>query len=277
MSGKEPEKTDAREERMTDRNTDTDTGAEARATAKPLDLDDMVQADDPADEELPTDAADTTAAAGGEPSGAAAEGNDAMPDLGIGGQDEAIDPLQVLRDELAVLRQELVGARAEAAALKDQLLRALAEGENQRRRHLRDKEETKKYGSAVLAKDLLSVSDNLERALANIPQEALDSDPHLKTLHEGVSATERELKAALDRHQVRKIEPLGEKFDSNFHQAMFEVESADHAPGTVAQVLQPGYVMHGERLLRPALVAVARAPSAAEPANDENAGGNGGR
>ena len=182
-------------------------------------------------------------------------------------EDEPIDPLAVLRAELTILREQVTAAEAEKAALKDQLLRTLAEGENQRKRHQRDKAETLKYAGAALAKELLSVADNLERALANIPASALAADPALKALHEGVTATERELKSVLERHQVRQIAPLGEKFDSNFHQAMFEVESADVPPGHVAQVLQPGYVMHDERLLRPALVAVAKAP-AAKAAND---------
>lgn len=187
---------------------------------------------------------------------------------GVGaGEEEPIDPLAVLRAELGILREQVAAGEAEKLALKDQLLRTLAEGENQRKRHQRDKAETLKYAGAALAKELLSVADNLERALANIPAEALAADPALKALHEGVTATERELKSVLERHQVRQIAPLGEKFDSNFHQAMFEIESADVPPGHVAQVLQPGYVMHDERLLRPALVAVAKAP-AAKAAND---------
>lgn len=177
-------------------------------------------------------------------------------------EEEPIDPLAVLRAELEILRAQVAEAEAEKATLKDQLLRTLAESENQRKRHQRDKAETLKYAGASLAKELLSVADNLERALANIPPTALAADPALKALHEGVTATERELKSVLERHQVRQIVPLGEKFDSNFHQAMFEIESAEVAPGHVAQVLQPGYVMHDERLLRPALVAVAKAPKA---------------
>ncbi|MDZ4737940.1 MAG: nucleotide exchange factor GrpE, partial [Rhodospirillaceae bacterium] len=193
-------------------------------------------------------------------------------------EEEAIDPLAVLRDELAVVREELAGARAEAAQYKDQLLRALAESENQRRRAAREREDAVKFAGASLAKDLLAVADNLDRALANIPEDALENDPALKTLHEGVAATQREVASAFERHRIRKIDPKGEKFDSHRHQAMFEIETADEAPGHVAQVLQPGYVMHDERLLRPALVAVAKAPAAPKPANDSDAGGTtGGR
>jgi len=293
MAGKESDKDRRKSDpgygRMTDsnaeKNTDENAGAterEERATENPLHPDeDETITGEPRPDAVAPDAAGaaqgaTQDATGNDAPKGDAPGADAAGDpAGAGGiaeEDEPIDPLQVLRDELETVRAELATAREEAAALKDQLLRALAEGENQRRRHMREKEETKKFGSAMLAKDMLTVSDNLERALANIPADALEADPHLKSLHEGVSATERELKAALERHQIRKIEPLGEKFDSNFHQAMFEVESAGHAPGTVAQVLQPGYVMHGDRLLRPALVAVAKAPAKKADGEDGDGG-----
>lgn len=218
----------------------------------------------PLDETEEAAAARPMPGTGGSDSEPAADEANATDAGGVGaGEEEPIDPLAVLRAELTILREQVASAEAEKAALRDQMLRALAEGENQRKRHQRDKADTLKFGSAALAKELLSVADNLERALANIPAQALAADPALKTLHEGVTATERELKAVLERHQVRQIAPLGEKFDSNFHQAMFEIESADVPPGHVAQVLQPGYVMHDERLLRPALVAVAKAPKAA--------------
>jgi molecular chaperone GrpE len=239
--------------------TDQGSEKEARAGDGPV---------DPAADEA-AQAGDTAAPAGGSDPDATAATDAAVTDAGGVGvePEEAIDPLAVLRAELEVLREQLAAAEGEKAALRDQALRALAEGENQRRRHQREKAETLKYAGAALAKELLSVADNLERALASIPADALESDAALKALHEGVSATARELAAVFERHRIRQIAPLGEKFDSNFHQAMFEIESAEHAPGTVAQVLQPGYVMHDERLLRPALVAVAKTP-AAKAAND---------
>jgi molecular chaperone GrpE len=192
-------------------------------------------------------------------------------------EEQPIDPLAVLRDELAVVREELEGVRAEAAQYKDQLLRALAEGENQRRRAAREREDAVKFAGSVLAKDLLAVADNLDRALANIPEDALAGDPVLKALHEGVAATQRELATAFERHRIRKVDPIGEKFDSHRHQAMYEMETVDVVPGQVAQVLQPGYIMHDERLLRPALVVVAKAPAQTgnngpKPANDTGAG-----
>ena len=160
--------------------------------------------------------------------------------------------------------QELAAARQEAAQLKDQLLRALAEAENVRRRAQREREDAAKYAITNFARDVLQVSDNLHRALEAIPAATLAADEALKNLHEGVSATERQLDAALERQQVKRIWPMGEKFDANLHQAMFEVQTAEQAPGTVVQVMQAGYLIH-DRLLRPALVAVARQPAGDAP------------
>ena len=131
-----------------------------------------------------------------------------------------------------------------------------------RRRAQREREDAGKYAIANFARDVLQVSDNLHRALEAIPAAALAADEALKNLHEGVSATERQLDAALERQQVKRIWPLGEKFDANFHQAMFEVPTADQLPGTVVQVMQAGYVIH-DRLLRPAFVGLPRASRAA--------------
>ena len=160
--------------------------------------------------------------------------------------------------------QELAAARQEAAQLKDQLLRALAETENVRRRAQREREDAGKYAIANFARDVLQVSDNLHRALEAIPAAALAEDEALKNLHEGVTATERQLDAALERQQVKRIWPMGEKFDANLHQAMFEVQTAEQAPGTVVQVMQAGYLIH-DRLLRPALVGVAKQPAGDAP------------
>jgi len=160
--------------------------------------------------------------------------------------------------------QELAAARQEAAQLKDQLLRALAEAENVRRRAQREREDAAKYAIANFARDVLQVSDNLHRALEAIPEAALAADEALRNLHEGVTATERQLDAALERQQVKRIWPMGEKFDANLHQAMFEVPTFDHLPGTVVQVMQAGYLIH-DRLLRPALVGVAKQPAGEAP------------
>ena len=163
---------------------------------------------------------------------------------------------------------------AELADAKDRMLRALAEMENLRRRSAREIEEARKYAITGFARELLEVDDNLSRALESIPQRAADEIGFVKTLAEGVGLTQKALAACFERHQIAKVTPgIGERFDHNRHQAMFEVES-DQPPGTVAQVLQPGYVI-ADRLLRPALVGVAKAPAtqAGEPEGAGNAPG----
>ncbi len=152
---------------------------------------------------------------------------------------------------------------AENAALKDKLLRALAETENVRRRAERDRNEAAQYGHTGFARDVLAVADNLRRALDHLPAETLNqADERLRGFVEGVEMTERELLNVLERHNIRTINPKGERFDPHFHQAMFEIEHGEAPPGTVVDVIQTGYAV-GDRLLRPAMVGVAKAPSAA--------------
>ncbi|PWC75490.1 nucleotide exchange factor GrpE [Azospirillum sp. TSH64] len=146
---------------------------------------------------------------------------------------------------------------AEVASLKDQLLRAMAETENTRRRAQRDREDASKFAVSSFAKELVSVADNLRRALDAVPAEGREQDDVLKGLAVGVEATERQLFAAFDRAGIKKLDPAGEPFDPNFHQVMFEIENTGKAAGTVVQVLQPGYTIHG-RLLREAMVGVAK-------------------
>ncbi len=151
---------------------------------------------------------------------------------------------------------------AEIAALNDRLLRALADLENLRRQKDREIEEARKYAIANFARGLLEVADNLRRALAAVPPSSEVRDQLLQTLIIGVEMTEKSLLSLFERHQIRKIEPKpGERFDPNFHQAMFEVPSATLPAGSVAEVLQAGYVL-ADRLLRPALVGVAKPPPA---------------
>ncbi|MFO1060987.1 MAG: nucleotide exchange factor GrpE [Dongiaceae bacterium] len=161
-------------------------------------------------------------------------------------------------DPQAETAEALAQARAEAAQLKDQLLRALAETENVRRRAQRDREDAGKYAISDFARELLGVADNLRRAIEAIPAEALAADEALKNLAAGVELTERQLVAAFEKAKLRRIDPMGERFDSNLHQAMFEVPGTGQPAGTVVQVLQPGWVLH-ERLLRPAMVGIAKA------------------
>jgi molecular chaperone GrpE len=165
------------------------------------------------------------------------------------------------------LERALAEANGKIAELKDQVLRGLAETENVRRRVQRDRDEALKYAASGFAKELLPVADNLRRALDAIPKDALEDDEALRTLATGVEMTERLLLAAFERHQIKRIDALGKRFDSNLHQAMFEVPGSGQPAGTVVQVMEPGYTIH-DRLLRPALVGVAKAEPAA-------AGGNG--
>ncbi|TIQ38409.1 MAG: nucleotide exchange factor GrpE [Mesorhizobium sp.] len=166
--------------------------------------------------------------------------------------------------------EALVRLLKENEELKDRALRAAAEMENLRRRTARDVHDARTYAVANFARDMLSVSDNLRRALEAIPAEAKTAgDAGFKALIEGVDLTERAMLAALERHGVKKLAPEGEKFDPNFHQAMFEVPNADVAAGTVVQVVQPGYSI-GDRVLRPAMVGVAKGgPKAAAEAKVE--------
>ncbi|WP_208437190.1 nucleotide exchange factor GrpE [Bartonella taylorii] len=158
-------------------------------------------------------------------------------------ENEFIDPLTALQNE--------------NKDLKDQLLRLAADMENLRRRTARDMADAKAYSIANFARDMLSVSDNLNRALEAIPEGAKENDAGLKTLAEGVEMTERAMIAALERHGVQKIYPEGQKFDPHFHQAMFEIPNSDVPDNTVQQVVQAGYII-GERVLRPAIVGVAK-------------------
>ena len=147
---------------------------------------------------------------------------------------------------------------AENADLKDRALRALADIENMRRRAEREAADARNYAVTAFARDLLSVVDNLSRALDNLPSEArAAADGAIMTFVEGVELTERELQAVLGRHGVKKLEPRGEKFDPNFHQAMFEVPNEAVPAGTVTEVVQSGWKI-GERVLRPALVGVSK-------------------
>lgn len=148
-----------------------------------------------------------------------------------------------------------------AQQLKDQLLRALAETENIRKRAVREREEALQYAVTNFARDLLVVADNLRRALDALPAEDEEKLPtEFKAMIDGVKLTEKELLSAFEKHKIRKINPLNEKFDHTYHQAMFEVETDDSSAGTIVEVLQPGYVLNN-RLLRPAMVGVTKTAS----------------
>jgi molecular chaperone GrpE len=165
----------------------------------------------------------------------------------------------------------LTKLQAENAELKDKLLRTLAEVENVRRRGEREVNDTRQYAVAKFAGDMLDVADNMARALANTPAEAKESDAAVKTLVEGVELTEKAMLRALEKHGVKKLDPKGERFDPNFHQAIFEVPDPSVPNGTVAQVVQVGYSI-GTRVLRPAMVGVARGGPKVAAAEGEKQG-----
>lgn len=160
---------------------------------------------------------------------------------------------------------------AEIATLKDKFLRAFAEAENVRRRADKEIADAKVYGIANFARDMLTVADDLSRALSAVDDETKDkAEGPVKALLEGIEITERGLAQALEKHKVRRIEPRGEKFDPNLHQAMFEVPDPSVPNGTVVQVVQAGYVI-GDRVLRPAMVGISRGgPKAEAPAEPKS-------
>lgn len=188
---------------------------------------------------------------------------DGTIEFDVDGEDFA-DAFPEESDPLAL---ELEAVRAERDDLKDKLMRSLAEAENIRRRAERDKREAADFGGTKLARDLLSVHDNFDRALANADDVARQ---HAASLIEGVELTQRELLNAFGKHKIEKVEPeTGEKFNPNLHQAMFEAPIPGAANGTVIEVMQPGFTIAG-RLLRPALVGVAKAAPAPAEATTES-------
>lgn len=166
---------------------------------------------------------------------------------------ETVNPATVAAADPARVAQ----LEAEVASLKDQVLRALAETENVRRRTEREREDTAKYAVAKFAKELLAVADNLRRAVEAVAPDVRESNQAVGNLLTGVEATERQLLAAFDRAGIAKVEALGAPADPNFHQIMMEMEHTGKPAGTVVQVLQAGYTIHG-RLLREAIVGVAK-------------------
>ncbi|MBT5038600.1 MAG: nucleotide exchange factor GrpE [Rhodospirillaceae bacterium] len=170
--------------------------------------------------------------------------------------------------------EEEENADADATELKDQLLRALAETENVRRRAKKDVADAGRYGIANFARDMLSVSDNMARALESIPDGAREESEIVKALVEGVEMTARELATALERHGIKQVNPLGEKFDYNLHQAMFEAPATGQPDGTIIEVVQAGFVI-GDRLLRPAMVGVAKAAPPPKDMDGDQSGDNG--
>ena len=153
--------------------------------------------------------------------------------------------------------------------LRNQLLRAMADNENLRKRTEREVAAAKKYGPFSFVRDLLASVDNLEKAISLIPENKDEMDETLKNILIGVDMTGREVASVLERHGISKINPDGEKFDYNLHQAMFEVPTNEVEPGTVVEVVQLGYMLH-DRLIRPAMVGVSKAVEPETSASPED-------
>jgi molecular chaperone GrpE len=166
-------------------------------------------------------------------------------------------PEEMLETEADTLSDALAQLRGDLEVAKQEVLYAKAETQNVRRRLEKDIADTRTYAATSFARDILSVSDNLSRALDAIPAE-LREDEKLKNLIAGIEATSREIDKVFASHGITRIAAVGMPLDPNQHQAMLEVPSADAAPGTVLQELQSGYMIK-DRLLRPAMVAVAKA------------------
>jgi molecular chaperone GrpE len=182
------------------------------------------------------------------------------------GRAEAVE-----RDAYAVIE----ALNAENSQLKDRVLRTLAEMENLRRRTEREVSDAKTYGVTSFARDMVGVVDNLSRALEHLPASARASaDPAIQSMIEGVELTARDLEAMLGRHGVKKLDPKGQKFDPNFHQAIFEAPDESVPPGAVSQVVQAGWTI-GDRVLRPAMVGVSKGGPKAAPSEEPASGGDG--
>ena len=176
-------------------------------------------------------------------------------------QNEAVNDSEPVADAspeaiARALQSVIEGKEAEIAALKDQALRALAETENTRRRAERELADMSKYAVTGFARDLVSVLENLQRAVDSIPTEMKEAQPAVANLAIGVEMTLKELLGVFNRQGIERIDPMGQKFDHNLHQAIAQIDTPDAEAGTVVQVLQAGYKIH-DRLLRPAMVGVA--------------------
>jgi len=173
--------------------------------------------------------------------------------------------VEQLKAVIAALQGDLEKKTAELAAKHDVYLRAVAETENVRRRLEREKEEIAKYAIAKFAKDMLSVGDNFQRAIAAVPKDAVETDPALKTLLDGVVLAERDYRGALERHGIEMLDPVGQPFNPHHHQAVMQQENPDVPAGTVLQVYQVGWLLE-DRCLRPAMVVVSKGgPKSVKP------------
>ncbi len=226
---------------------------------------------DPDADQSPDDGADPAAVSEAGTVDAAAPAEAVGPvESDAANENEAVEPAADpdVEPDVDPREAELEAARAEIAEVKDKLLRAMAEMENLRRRGEREKADLRKFAVAEFARDILSIPDNLRRALDAVPATARQENTDLANLLDGVELTERELHSVLERHDIEVINPVGERLDPNLHQAMVQVDHPEAAAGTVVEVLQIGYRLH-DRLLRAAMVAVAKGPGTGDAAAPE--------
>lgn len=185
--------------------------------------------------------------------------------------EEVVEAEAAPEAEVVELKPELdplVAAQEEAAKFKEQQLRAMAEVENTRRRAKKDVEEAHKFSISSFAKEMLDVSDNFARSLSAVPQGEVEKDPALKNLITGIEAVERQMSAAFEKHGIKQVNPMDEQFDPHLHRVMMEQEDSSKPAGTVLQVFQPGYMIHG-RLLREAMVVVSKGGAEAHSIDTE--------
>ena len=166
-------------------------------------------------------------------------------------------PDEVEVEEEILIEDENNDLEVKIKELKDQLMRTLADSENLRKRTLKEVEQAKKYSHISFVRDLVSSVDNLKRALDSVPEDKSNLSEPIKNLILGLEIVEKEIVTTLEKNNIKQISPLGEKFDYNFHQAMFEIPTNDYDPGLVVEVSQNGYLLY-DRLVRPAMVGISK-------------------
>lgn len=166
-------------------------------------------------------------------------------------------PDEVEVEEEILVEDENNDLEVKIKELKDQLMRTLADSENLRKRTLKEVEQAKKYSHISFVRDLVSSVDNLKRALDSVPEDKSNLSEPIKNLILGLEIVEKEIVTTLEKNNIKQISPLGEKFDYNFHQAMFEIPTNDYDPGLVVEVSQNGYLLY-DRLVRPAMVGISK-------------------
>ena len=176
-------------------------------------------------------------------------------------QDQETEKVETSEDIIDKLNEEI-------SSLKDQRLRAIAELENFRKRAEKDQSDALKYGISNFAKEIINISDNIERAQSSIPEEAKNNET-IKPVIEGIDLIAQSVVTTFEKIGIKKIESFNEKFDHNLHQAMMEIENDDLEPGTIVQELIPGYRLH-DRLLRPAMVGVSKKPKKNDDISDKS-------